>query len=88
MKKLQVVYRPTFVRQYQKFPRELQEEVKEAIALFRRDPHNRRLRMHKLKGKLRGCYSFSVNYVFRIVFCYERKGTVALLVVGDHRIYR
>lgn len=85
---LRILYTPSFVRQYDALPRLLQEEVQERITLFCTDPKHPTLRTHKLKGALKGRWSFHVNYRYRIVFCYEEKGTAALLVVGDHRIYR
>lgn len=83
-----ILYKPTFVRQYDQLPRELQEEVKERIALFRKNPRHQSLRTHKLKGPLRGFLSFSVNYHYRIVFRWETRHTAVLLVVGDHDVYR
>lgn len=83
-----IVYRPMFLRQYDKLPRDLQEEVKEKVALFAHDPRHPSLRAHKLKGRLRGSSSFSVNYKYRIVYEYESKNRVALLAVGDHDVYK
>lgn len=84
---MKVLYKPTFVRQYKKFPNELQTEVKEKIALFQEDPNHTFLKTHKLKGKLSGCFSFSVNYDYRIIFQYE-EDSVVLLTVGNHSIYK
>ena len=84
---MDVVYKPVFLRQYRKLPKELQEEVKEQIALFQADPKHPSLKAHKLQGKLQGFWSFRVNYSYRIVFLYESKRRVALLAVGDHSVY-
>lgn len=85
---LSIFYKPAFVRQYKKLPVLLQEEVKEKIALFRKTPKHPFLKVHKLKGKLKGFWSFSVNYEYRIVFQYESKTEAVLLVVGNHDIYK
>ena len=84
---LHVLYKASFVRQYKKLPPALQMEVKEKIALFCTDPAKVTLRVHKLKGPLKGFWSFSVNYAYRIVFTYKDKQTVRLLKVGDHGVY-
>lgn len=84
---LTIFYTPGFVREYDKLPIRLQEEVKERIELFRANPQNPFLRLHKLKGVLRKRWSFSVNYSYRIVFEYDSKNSVALLSVGNHSIY-
>lgn len=85
---LHIAYKPSFVRQYKKLPKALQEEAKEKIALFAKDPGHLFLKTHKLKGPLASFYSFSVNYSYRIIFDYEDKKTVVLLTIGDHDIYQ
>ena len=83
-----VLYKPSFVRQYKKLEPALKKEVKAKIEQFKdRDNHNQ-LEVHKLKGKLSGRYSFSVNYKYRIVFTYESQDTAVLLGIGDHDVYR
>ncbi|MBI3332033.1 type II toxin-antitoxin system mRNA interferase toxin, RelE/StbE family [Candidatus Peregrinibacteria bacterium] len=84
----QIIYKPAFLRTLKKFPMELREEVKEKIRIFREDPKHPSLRVHKLKGALRGRWSFSVNYQYRVVFRYENEHTVLFLMVGDHDVYK
>ncbi|MBI5152545.1 type II toxin-antitoxin system mRNA interferase toxin, RelE/StbE family [Candidatus Peregrinibacteria bacterium] len=85
---LEILYKPTFVRQYKKYSKPLQDEIKEKIGLFCQDPNHSFLKTHKLKGKLKDFWSFSVNYEYRIVFKYESKNTAILLAVGDHDVYK
>lgn len=85
---LQIAYKPAFIRQLQKLPPALQQEVKERLALFRENQRNPMLHTHKLKGALEGRWSFSVNYQYRVVFAFETKTSVVLLAVGDHDVYR
>ena len=80
-------YKPTFIRQFDDLPKPLQDEVMEKITLFAEQPQSPSLRVHKLKGQLKGFWSFSVNYRYRIVFFFEAKGKAALVMVGDHSIY-
>lgn len=88
MSAMNIVYTPSFIRQYKCLPTDLKEEVREKIKRFKKNPLDRSLKVHKLKGRLKGYWSFSVNYRFRIVFEYDQKKTAALLRVGDHDIYR
>lgn len=85
---INVYYKPTFVRQYKKLPKALQDEVKEKIEIFKQDPKHPFLKTHKLSGRLEGVYSFSVNYAYRIVFEYVGKREAVLLAVGDHDVYK
>lgn len=85
---LKILYKPSFVRQYNKLQSALQQEIKEKISLFKKNQKHPFLKTHKLKGKLSGFLSFSVNYEYRIVFQYESKNTAVLLVVGNHSIYQ
>ena len=84
---LKVYYKPTFIRQFKRMPLNLQEEIRGKIAIFQTDQFHPFLKTHKLKGSLKNCYSFYVNYKYRIVFEYESKDEVVLLAVGDHSIY-
>lgn len=85
---MEIIYSPSFIRQFSKLEKDLQEEVVEKIELFQENPKNRQLKVHKLKGRLKGRYSFSVNYKTRIVFLYTSKREAALLAVGDHDVYK
>ncbi len=81
-------YKPSFVREFKKLPTELQEEALEKIDLFKDAENHIKLKVHKLKGRLAGIYSFSVTYSHRIVFSFESKDTVVFLAVGTHDIYK
>ena len=83
-----VRYKSSFVRQYKKLSSDLRQEMREKIDLFKQDPRNVMLKVHKLGGKLRGSLAFFVNYRYRIVFEWEEKDVAVLLDVGDHDIYK
>ena len=81
-------YKPSFVREFNKLPADLQEEALERIDLFKDVANHKKLKVHKLKGRLADLYSFSVTYSHRIVFSNESKDEVVFLAVGDHGVYK
>lgn len=56
------------------------------VALFVSDPHDLQLKTHKLSGKLKDLWSFSVDYDLRIVFYFTKdKPPKAVFVdIGTH----
>jgi mRNA-degrading endonuclease YafQ of YafQ-DinJ toxin-antitoxin module len=81
-------YKPSFVREFKRLPAELQEEALERIDLFRKIENHKKLKVHKLKGRLKDFHSFSVTYSHRIVFSFESKNEVVFLAIGDHNVYK
>lgn len=86
---MEVSFTPAFIRQLKSLPEKLQEEVLEKIELFGDIENHPKLKVHKLKGRLSGRYSFSINFSTRIVFCYlkSQPKEACLLAVGDHEVY-
>ncbi|MCK5027657.1 MAG: type II toxin-antitoxin system mRNA interferase toxin, RelE/StbE family [Candidatus Pacebacteria bacterium] len=85
---MEVCFKPTFVRQFKILEDDLQEEVLEKIELLKSKNNHRQLKVHKLSGRLKDRYSFSVNYKIRIVFKYETKSKAVLLAIGSHDVYK
>lgn len=84
-----IIYSKGFLKYLKKLDPQLQKETEYKIELFRNEQNNKNLEIHKLKGRFKGFYSFSVNYKNRVLFSYNNNKTVALLHdVGDHDIYR
>jgi addiction module RelE/StbE family toxin len=85
---LDIRYKPSFIRDFKKLPTGVQEEAFERIELFKNTENHKKLKVHKLKGRLKDFHSFSITYSHRIVFMYEKKTVVVFLAVGDHDVYR
>lgn len=56
------------------------------LDLFITDPYNQKLKTHKLSGKLKDLWSFSLDYDLRVVFYFTKdKPKKAVLVdIGTH----
>ena len=79
---------PRFQRSYKNLPRHIQEDFKTKIQTFTKDPRHHTLKTHKLKGKLQECLAFQLKDGFRVLFEFSSPGTVNLLNVGPHDIYK
>lgn len=84
---MKIVYSSKFAREYRKLSLKVKElaEIKEEI--FRANPFDFSLKTHKLKGGLKGFWSFSINQKFRIIFEFADDNEVWFHSIGDHAIY-
>ena len=73
-----ISYSSKFSRGYEKLSEELRIKAKEKEKIFRHDPFDQRLETHKLHGKFRDCWAFTIVGLYRIMFKF----------VGKHDIYK
>jgi len=89
---VEIIYSPNFLRRLKKIKKKdkrLFEEILEKVELFIKEKHHKSLKVHKLHGRMRAWYSFSVNYKIRVIFKYSKKKSEAnLLDVDSHDVYR
>ncbi len=83
-----ILYDPDFVKEFKKLNREFQERAVKAERLFRQNPLHPSLRLHRLRGRLRGLWTISVTMAIRIVFKQNASGAIVFLSIGKHDIYR
>lgn len=75
----------TFRKQYAKLSKKQQEKVSDCIRRFKKDPFERRLRNHALKGLMNSQRSISAGGDLRLIFEeYENYTLVLFLDVGSH----
>jgi addiction module RelE/StbE family toxin len=55
------------------------------IESFKNNPFEPGLKTHKLSGKLKDYWSFSVEYDLRIIFYFSDKEKVVLTDIGTHK---
>lgn len=89
MRPIKIIYYSShFAKALGKLPNQMQKEVGKRESIFRRDCFDPRLKTHKLKGKNRELWSFSISYQHRIVFKFIINNSVLFIDVGDHAIYQ
>ena len=76
-----------FTKAYKNLPEEIKKLAQSREAIFFVNPFDNRLKTHKLKGKLKDYWSYSVDYQHRVIFRFVDKETVLYFDIGKHDIY-
>lgn len=79
-----------FTRAYNRLPQAIKEKISEKEKLFRENPFHLVLETHRLHGKWRRYWAFSVDYSYRIMFQFlnAAKSEAAFINIGRHEIYK
>ncbi|MEK9132444.1 MAG: type II toxin-antitoxin system RelE/ParE family toxin [Patescibacteria group bacterium] len=83
----EIRYNDAFAKQFSGLPRIIQLKACKKEAIFRKNPFHPSLRLHKLKGKLDGLWSISIDMSYRIIFKPLENGVILFVSVGVHAIY-
>ena len=76
-----------FARQYEKLPEKIRYEARAREAVFRGNVFDPRLATHKLHGKEKEAWAFSITRAYRIKFIFLKEQSVLFLEIGTHDIY-
>jgi addiction module RelE/StbE family toxin len=86
---MKIIYSSKFAKEYQKLPHSVKMIAEKHEILFRQNPHDPKLKTHKLKGRFKKFLSFSINYKYRIIFEFSKsKNIVYFHSVGNHDVYQ
>lgn len=85
---MQIIYSPKFAKEYRKLPLPIKKLAEQKEKVFRKDPFDPRLHTHKLTGRLRDFWAFSIDYSHRIIFEFAEADIVYFHSVGSHDIYK
>lgn len=86
---MDIIYTAEFIRLFKKLPLEIKKEAVKKENLFKIDPFDAKLKTHKLGGKLKGCFGFSISYSHRIICEFHKnKKNVYFHSIGSHDIYK
>lgn len=85
---MKIYYTNKFISSYKKLPDEIKLLSEPKEKLFKKDPFEPSLKTHKLTGKLKGYWAFSINRKYRIMFDFINKGEVVFHKAGTHDIYK
>ena len=85
---MQIYYSAKFAKEYKKLPSKIKLIAEKKEKIFRQNPFHPSLKTHKLTGKLREFWSFSIDFKHRIIFELVDAQTIWFHSVGTHQIYR
>jgi addiction module RelE/StbE family toxin len=85
---MEIAFSSSFKRAFKKKVKsqnEIEDLFWETAGLFLQDPFHPSLKTHKLSGKLKDLWSFSVEYDLRVIFYFEDNKSKAVFVdIGSH----
>lgn len=82
-----IILTSKFKRKIKKFPMFLVDKFVKVRYLLSKDPFDKRLKTHKLSGKLKNRYACSLDYKTRIIFEIHDK-IITILDIGSHDLYK
>ena len=83
----EIRYNDDFEAQFLSLPKSIQKKACKCEQLFRKNPFYPSLRLHKLKGKLSGLWSISIDMKYRIIFKSLENGVILFVSIGLHAVY-
>lgn len=85
---MHIYYSSKFAREYRKLPKEIKKLAEKKELVFRKNPFDPKLNTHKLQGRLKEYWAFSVDSTNRVIFEFVKKDLVWFHSVGDHSVYQ
>ncbi len=84
---LEITFYPSFTKAFKKkikSNKSLYSQFQEKLDIFKENPFDPRLKTHKLTGKLKDLYSFSISHDLRIIFFFFGNDKVVFVDVGTY----
>ncbi|OGK16303.1 hypothetical protein A2774_05165 [Candidatus Roizmanbacteria bacterium RIFCSPHIGHO2_01_FULL_39_12c] len=85
---MRIYYSSKFEKEYKRLPNKVKDLAEKREDLFRKNPFHPQLKTHRLKGRLKDFWSFSIDIHYRIIFEFVNKNMVWFHSVGTHAVYK
>lgn len=85
---MEIEYSREFLKSLENLPGFIQKKAERKDYVFRENAFHASLKTHKLRGKLKNYYSYSVDKNCRVLFRFENKNKVIYFDIGAHKIYK
>lgn len=81
---MEIFTTPKFDRRYRKLPIHIKLKAEQKGDMFAQNVHDPRLETHKLHGKDRECWAYSIDQNYRVKFIFKEDGNILYINVGTH----
>lgn len=84
---MEVSFSSSFKRTFKKRIKgntDLEEKFWQKLELFTVNPYDPSLKTHKLSGKLKELWSFTIDYDARVLFYFTEDGKAVFVDIGSH----
>ena len=85
---MRIYYSSKFEGEYKKLPEGIKRLAEEREKMFRKTPFDPQLNTHKLHGRFKEYWAFSIDDKYRVIFEFAKKDIIWFHSVGDHSIYQ
>ena len=85
---IELEYAPKFLKKLDKLESSVRDEAVWRIERFKNPRNHKALRVHKLHGRFKDRYAFSITNKVRIIFRYENPKFASILTIDDHDVYK
>jgi len=63
---VKIYYSSKFAKEYKRLPKKIKFIAEKKELIFRNNPYEDRLKTHKLQGRLKDFWAFSINHEYRL----------------------
>lgn len=88
---MNALYSPHFITKYKKIAKrnkKLSDQIKEKIALFLSNKYDNSLNLHKLKGSMGECWSFSIESNIRVILMHSNDEVIFTDIGSHDEVYK
>jgi len=83
----EIAFSSSFKRAFKKqikYQPETETKFWKTVEIFTTNPFDKRLQTHKLSGKLKDLWSFTVEYDLRVIFYFVEEHKAIFVTIGKH----
>lgn len=84
---VKIIIASSVLRALKKYDKRFIEDFQEKLLLFQDRSQHERLKVHKLHGRMKDKFAFSINYKYRAVFAWGECDEAIIEDFGTHDLY-